>query len=160
MTPLRNTRWDLAAELLATTGLLAAWVLVARAWPDLPAEIPTHFDYAGRPDAWGDGAWILVPPIVSLAFWFGLTLVQRIPHHYNFPWKIAPENAATQYRLMRSMVIWLKAQLTWTFAYLVWASIRTAHGEGTGLNAAFLPIFLVAITLTLGVFITRAARAR
>lgn len=134
---------------------MLAWV-----WPSLPERVPTHFNAAGEPDAWGSPITLVVLLGVSVGLWLGLTILQRFPHLYNFPWPITESNAAEQYRLMRSLLIWLKAELTWLFAYLTWGAVQTARGEVDGLNPLFLPIVIGGIIGTVILFLTRAARAR
>ena len=48
-------RW--VAEIGSVVAILAAWWIAFRAYPTLPARFPTHFGFAGRPDAWGRKAW-------------------------------------------------------------------------------------------------------
>ena len=43
---------------------------------------------------------------------------------------------------------WIKAELTWTFAYTVWVSIQVAAGRANGLSVAFLPVMLAVIGAT------------
>lgn len=58
---LRVLMWVLALALAAVAVAL---------WPDLPAQIPTHLDASGQPDAWADSG-----SPRALAAWFGLPLL-------------------------------------------------------------------------------------
>lgn len=53
---------------LLLLSVAALWTLAATAWPDLPEQIPTHFDFGGRPDAWaapGFASWFLLPTLAT-----------------------------------------------------------------------------------------------
>ncbi|MDI3341340.1 MAG: DUF1648 domain-containing protein [Sphaerobacter sp.] len=148
---------EVVAELLALAGVIGTLVVLRRAWPD---RVPTHFGPTGEPDAWGRKAWLLFPPLVMMVLYTALTILSRYPHIFNYPWRITAENAARQYRLARTMLSWLKAELVWLFAYLTWGTVRVAQGEAAGLGVAFLPVALLAIFGTLGVYFWVAARSR
>lgn len=46
---------------------LAAWALAAWYYPALPARIPTHWNFEGKVDGWGDKTWatFLVPAMMT-----------------------------------------------------------------------------------------------
>ncbi|MGC6486354.1 MAG: DUF1648 domain-containing protein [Planctomycetota bacterium] len=53
---------------LLVLSVAALWTLAVTAWPDLPAQVPTHFDVGGRPDAWsapGFWSWFLLPTLAT-----------------------------------------------------------------------------------------------
>ena len=60
----------------------AIWAFAGIAWPGLPAQVPTHFDASGRPDAWaapGFGSWFLLPTLATVMVLFmGLGLPRWI----------------------------------------------------------------------------------
>lgn len=118
-------------------------------WPDLPARVPRHFDFAGKPDAWGSKTNLWVLPFVGVVIYLMLTVVGRIPHSHNFPVTVTPRNAPRLYRLSRMMVAWLKAQLACTLGYVAWAQIQVALGRHQGLGWAFLPVTLFTVGLTI-----------
>lgn len=149
-----------AAEILAVLGILFSAFVLLQAWSDLPDRVPRHFGVSGEPDAWGS-KWWLVGPLITMWFLYGLlTIINRYPHIFNYPVRITEENAARQYRLARSLLSWLKAELVWVFTYIIWAGIRVAQGKAMGLGIVFLPLFLLTIFGTLGIYFWRSATAR
>lgn len=155
---LPRSSFEIVAELLALAGVIITVVILLRAWPDLPDRVPTHFGPTGEADAWGRKETLLFPPILMMVLYAGITVFNRYPHIFNYPRQITEENAARQYRLARTMMSWLKAELVWVFAYLGWGMVRVAQGEATGLSVVFLPALLVAIFGTLGVYLWASAR--
>jgi len=100
------------------------------------------------------------PLSIFAVLYTGLTVLSRYPHIYNYAWPITLQNAATQYRLARQMVIVLKTEIVWIFAYLDWQTIQTALGRAQGLGQAFLPIFLFIIFGSLGFYLYKGFQAR
>lgn len=151
---------EIGLETAAALALLTMAFVAIKRWPLLPETIPHHFGVSGKPDAWG-GKWILwLLPGISLVLYVGITILSRYPHIYNYPWSITEENAATQYHLARTMLGALKAEIVLLFAYLQWQVIQAAFRESEGLGMAFLPIFLILLFGTIGVYFVKAYQAR
>jgi uncharacterized membrane protein len=123
-----------------------------QAWPDLPSQVPRHFDIAGKPDAWGAKVNLLVLPVVGVVVYLMLTVVGRVPHTHSFLVNITPQNAPRLYRLSRMLVAWMKAQITFTLGYISWSQVRVALGNAQGLGWAFLPATLIAIGVTILIY--------
>jgi hypothetical protein len=151
---------DYIAEVLALAGVLAGLFLLGFIWTDLPSEIPRHFGFTGEPTAWS-GRWSAVVPIViAVVLYAALTLLARAPHVFNYPFPITQENAAIQYRLARSMIIWLKVSLVWMMISIVWSQARVALGDADGVSPIMIFGFLIGIHVILGVFLYRMFRYR
>ena len=150
---------QIAYEVLAGLGLLVHLVLIARAWASLPSTIPVHYGFSGQPDAWGGKIELLELPVVSVLLYFGLTLLARYPHKFNYPWTINERNSEQQYRLARSLVGAVKGLLVWLFAVLSWQTIRAAMGQTGGLGGAFVPVILGITGLTVIVYVLLARSA-
>ena len=151
---------DWLAELLALAELLVAIVVVVAAWPGLSASIPSHFNAAGRPDAWSGKGILIAMPGVTAGLYALLTIASRFPRSFNVPWPITEANAQRQYAYAVSLLVWLKAEVTWMGAYLAFGIIRTAQGHAGGLSSWFLPLFLVVLFGTIGIYLYAAGRAQ
>lgn len=151
---------DYVAEILSLTGVFAGLILLAVVWTDLPGQVPRHFGFSGEPTAWS-GRWSVVFPIVlALGLYIGLTLIARYPHIFNYPIAITPENATIQYRLARSLIIWLKVLSVWMFVVIVWSQVRVATEETEGISPFLIFGFLIGIHVVLGIYLVQALRYR
>jgi hypothetical protein len=74
-----------------------------------------------------------------------MTAVSRFPHISSVPIKVTEANAARVYRLVRFQTVWLKAVLSFVFAYMSWRMVGQALGTAQGLGSAFLPLTVVAV---------------
>ncbi|MEW5925744.1 MAG: DUF1648 domain-containing protein [Candidatus Zixiibacteriota bacterium] len=146
-------------ELVAAAGLLLSIFLIINYWTSLPDEVPSHFGMSGKPDAWSGKGLLIVLPLVSLFLYALFTIVSRFPQYANYLIKITEQNVERQYRMARQFMAILKAELIWVFTLINWASIAVALGRCEGLGVLFLPIFLVIVFGTIGIYIYKSVKA-
>lgn len=106
-----NTRW----MWLYLSGLAVAALLADVAWcyPQLPQQVPLHFDSAGRPDGWGAKqellGWslgtvvimaVLLSPAILLMKFLPPSLINLPRHDY---WLAPEREAATRQAMMDRM---------------------------------------------------------
>ena len=132
-------------ELGATAALLSQFLIVLAAWPEIPDQVPRHFDASGQADAWGAKATLLLLPAVNLVVFAMMTVVSRFPHISSLPIKVTAVNARRVYRLVRFQTIWLKAIIALVLAYMSWRTIEQARGGAQGLGIGFLPLTTLAV---------------
>lgn len=154
------TPLDTLLEIVAGLGILGHVVILLKWWPVLPARVPTHFGLAGLPDAWGGKESLFILPAVGLFIYLLLTILSRFPHVYNYMCKLHEKNVEQQYRLARSLLLWMKTEIVWLFAYIEWMTILSALEQRLGLGAAFLPVTMAVIFGTIGIYIWLALRYR
>lgn len=154
-----GTRWLL--EVVALLALVLGIAAVLRAWPDLPATVPMHFDLAGRPDGWGSRKALLLLPGVSIFLYVLLSLVQRLPASwYNYPVAIDAESLERQHRLARGLIVSLKAAIMGLFAHLALAIVDIALDRSESFGPWLVAGWLVVIFGLVAVYLIRARRAR
>jgi uncharacterized membrane protein len=111
----------------------------------LPARIPTHFDLAGNPNAWGSPNTLMFLPVLATAIYALITVVSFFPSAFNYPARVTPENRPRLQALSLQMVAWLKLELAFLFTLLQWfilAAVRAGHGH---LSVWIVPLFLVLV---------------
>jgi hypothetical protein len=89
---------------------------------------------------------------MTVILYLMLTVANRYPHKFNYLWPITAQNAREQYRLARLLLVWLKAEVIILFTFLEWATIRVALGQAEGLGVIFLPVVLVVMFGTVGIY--------
>jgi uncharacterized membrane protein len=151
---------DQVFELLGWGVLLALWVWTGMSYSSLPDTIPTHFNAAGEADGFGRKASIVGLPVIATLLYIGLTLLNRVPHIFNFPTPVTEDNALKQYTNATRMIRYLKLILVLVFAGISFQTIQQANGEAAGLGVWFLPVTLGAIFLPLLYFVINSIKEK
>jgi uncharacterized membrane protein len=154
------TTTDKLLELFGWGVLLALWVWTGTSYSNLPDSIPTHFNAAGEADGFGRKASIFGLPVVASLLYIGLTLLNRVPHIFNFPTPVTQENALIQYMNATRMIRFLKLILVVVFGGISFQTIQQANGETDGLGVWFLPVTLGLIFLPLIYFVIKSFQTK
>jgi uncharacterized membrane protein len=154
------TSTDQIFELLGWGVLLALWVWTGTSYSSLPDTIPTHFNAAGEADGFGRKASIVSLPVVASLLYIGLTLLNRVPHSFNFPTPITQDNALRQYTNATRMIRYLKLILVVVLAGISYQTIQQANGTGDGLGLWFLPLTLGLIFMPLLYFVIKSFQTK
>jgi len=125
----------------------------------LPDRIPTHFDLAGNPNAWGSPSALLLLPGLAFVIYLAITLVSRFPSAFNFPVRVTPENRPRLEALALSMVTWLKMELVCLFLWIQSSTINSARHQTLGLSPMLLPASLAAVFGTIAWYFVAMRRA-
>lgn len=123
---------------------------------ELPPEIPVHFRADGNPDRYGSKVEIWIIPIIGISLTVLLRGLATIPHTFNYAVKITPENAVQQYQIATRLMKVLAAVIMVGLSYIVYAIIHSAKEQYLGLSSWFLPVFLGAIFLPIGYFLSQS----
>jgi len=159
---MRKTIEALALIVLGYLSWITYWALNG---PDqLPDRVPTHFDISGRPNAWGSPEILWVLPVVGLCLYVLITGLASIQFRtYNLPVRVTEANLPFIQQKTSEMIAWIKAEMLCLFVYIQSGIIHGARAGEIRLSPAILPVFMVAIFSTLGIYmvaIIRGARAR
>ncbi|MGO9336946.1 MAG: DUF1648 domain-containing protein [Terracidiphilus sp.] len=128
----------------------------------LPQRIPTHFNAMGEPNAWGSPATLWLLPAVAAFVFLLISVVSMFPAAFNFPVRSTPMNRPRLVALTLQMMAWVKVELVSLFLYIQWSIIESVRQVHAALSPVIVPLFLVAVFVTLaahGVAVFRAARA-
>ncbi|WP_088225226.1 DUF1648 domain-containing protein [Desulfosporosinus sp. FKB] len=144
----------------AIIGVVASLIYPVIIWSSLPSKIPAHYNIQGQVDRWGSkGEIFLLVPVIILMYIF-LSIINRYPHKFNYPFAITEQNAEIQYQIARLMVQSLKAEVIWIFAYIQWRTIEGAIGKELGLGIGFILISILLPLVTLIFYIWQAFKAK
>lgn len=154
------TSTDRVVDLAALGGIIYGIAIVLLNWNQIPNRVPRHFDFWGRPDAWGAKTNIMYTLGFMVSLYVILTVLNHFPHLFNYLVIITEENAPRQYAIATSAIRWFKLELVWFFAYLLWTSINISYGRSTRLDPWSVAIFFGAIVVTEIVLFVKSRRAR
>jgi hypothetical protein len=95
----KKTAYDKILEIVAIVALLGSFcplMLYNTINPD--AIFPVHYNFSGV-DRWGGRSSLWIIPLIGLASYIGLSIIQKYPKIYNYPCKVTKQNANYLYRL-------------------------------------------------------------
>ncbi len=151
---------NVVLDVVAFAGVVVCVVLAVGLWSELPERVPQHFGWSGKPDAWG-GRWILVfLCVVAAGMDVLLSVAPRFPHQFRPSGWVTEQNEARQYPIAFSMLAWLKAEVVWMLALIVWITVRVALGKAEGLGILFTPGVFAVMGATVAVHLIISYRAR
>ena len=152
-----RTRWyDRVMTGLSFGALLAATLYVLLAWKTLPEHPPSHFDFHGAVDAWGNNKTTILTPLALAWFLFGLvTFTEHMPSTWNTVSGVRPANIPRALRLSKTLIGITKTGLSLFFAWSIFCAAR-----GTDLGAAATPLLLIMVGIVPLVFVVLLLRLR
>lgn len=155
------------------------WVLevvavVATVWGLLPiriynqigadARIPTHYNINGVSDGWGDKSMLLILPMMIVATYIGLTVMERFYKKFNYPMmqiSMCSEVCSNRlYRLGVRMVRSIKCVTVVMLAYMYNAVTVNALAGGGEINPIIMCGLLVLLLLVVCVYSIMMIRAK
>lgn len=145
-------------EVISLIGIALNVYIILRYYSVLPDTIPRHYGAAGVPDGYAGKSSLFFIPIVMLSLYILLTVLSRFPHTFNYAVEINEKNAKAQYHAARIMMIIMKAEIVCCFTYIESKTVMVALGKATGLGIGFLPVFLIIIFGTIGVYINKSLK--
>ncbi len=134
---------DKRLEIAGWAVILASWLLVAFSYSNLPEAIPVQYDFRGAVVKWGPKLRIFLLPVLSTVLFLGISLLNRYPHHMNYPVNITRDNAFRHYTIAARFNRYVKLLLALIFFIIALRTIEIAYGHSGQLGFWSLPIILV-----------------
>jgi amino acid transporter len=125
----------------------------------LTGPIPTHFDLAGHPNAYGPPQMLLILPAVALVLYLLITIVSRNPAVFNYPVRATPQNRQRLQELALNMIAFLKAETVILFALIQYQTIDSARNLQSTLPQSLMLIGIAVIFSTIALHIIAMRRA-
>ena len=148
---------------VACLGLLAVlfWISYAALnGPEpLSDRVPTHFNIAGQPNAWGSRDFLWFLPCVGAGLYLLLTVLGNIRfRRFNLPAPVTNSNLPFIQDQTILMVAWIKCEILCLMTYLQWSIVQSARHGTFRLSPLLIPVSLVAIFSTVGWRLTTMIR--
>ncbi|WP_373550614.1 DUF1648 domain-containing protein [Haliscomenobacter sp.] len=145
----QKTAFDYTIGIMALLLMCLQVYLVVQYWPDLPERLPTHYNFQGKPDAYGAKSSILFLPLLGVGIFVMTTVVAMYPQSMNLPVKVTDENREQLYAKGTRFVHILRFLISVLFAYILWGTIGVGLGWQNQLDNRILIGFLGLMALTM-----------
>jgi uncharacterized membrane protein len=142
-------------ESVTLLGVFGPVVWLATVWHSLPALLPSHFGLDGIPNHYASRDMVLLISGFSMGIYFLLFVVQRFPHRMNLPRRVGDPDRPRVEALGVEMIGWLRLELAWMFAYILWAVVQVGMQRSEGLGAGFTLIVVGVVMGTVVWFLMR-----
>lgn len=139
----KKNNFDRLVELLTVVAVLAGFAFPAFYYPELPEQVPMHFNASGTPDRMGSRSSIWILPVLSAAMCLGISRLIKVPHLFNYPGRITVENAKRSYQMAQRSLRMINLIIAGSIAYITLQIIFSALGRAEGLDKGFIVLFSV-----------------
>ena len=139
---LQLSPFDRSLEKCGLIGLVILWVVTILAYLHLPDIIPIHFNASGKSNNYGSKITLIFLATFGTIVYYGITILNRYPHIFNYIKKITEENAEQQYTYATCMLRILKISIVLIFNLIMLSSYLAGIGKTKELNPWFLPFIL------------------
>ncbi|MFD1066946.1 DUF1648 domain-containing protein [Oceanobacillus locisalsi] len=160
--PVLKLKMTFIEKLLNVAGILSFFgiiLYVIATWNAIPNQLPGHYNLSGEVTRWGGRAELFILLAIGLLLWFGMTVLERFPHVYNYK-NLTEANVKGQYINSRMQINVLKNEIAILFPFIIWNNIRVARGFPSSINTWFFVIFLLILAGTITFFIVRSYRLK
>ena len=139
----------LIMNIIGVLALLGSTLFVIIMWPQIPDQIPTHYNFAGEADGYGGKGSLIFMMVLAWFMFILITVLMRFPNTWNMPVKVTAENKARLYSITKAMLEVIKMLVSLLFAVmLINAAIATPMPR-------FILIALIAamlLSIIMGIF--------
>jgi len=120
------SKGDLIMHFLGVLSIIAMVVVFCTMYLDLPAEVPTHWDFSGNINDWGSKSVYIWIAVTGIVMYVGMAVLGFFPHLFNYTCEVTEENAERLYRAGRFWINVLNVEMIWMFAVIFGVSIHNA----------------------------------
>lgn len=146
---------------LVALGFLIVVTAIALYGPKpLPDRIPTHFDLAGHPNAWGPASDLAVLPFVAFVLYMFLTIVANYPSLTHHRGQVTPLSRRRMESLALGMIAWIKAEMVGIFVCIQITLIQAARRPDHATSLVGVWILLGALIVTISWYVANLVWAR
>lgn len=122
----RETLYQRTAFFAAPAILLAGIVYVAVRYAQLPAEIPSHYNFYGEIDGYGSRGTLWIMPVIGILCDALMLAVSFFPQTWNVGTSVTVFNRALVYRRVRDLIADMRLSMAVMFtAFAVWQTALT-----------------------------------
>lgn len=150
----KNT-FDIVIDIICLIFLIGLIIFVAIAWPNIPDQIPGHYNAMGEVDRIAGKGSLIGLIAISWSMYILMFVIEMFPQTWNTGVKVTKENKARVYRTMKDLLSISKLLIVLIFTYL---TIMSALSKP--LSPLFLPISLIATFGFIGFYMIKLIRIK
>lgn len=118
-------------------------------FPQLPNEVPSHYDFRGEADSWANKWFIFFIPTISIGLWLLMGQLEKYPQFINMPgFKVdsaSPRQIANMKEMAYVMRFAIVLFLSWMTIQVVLQAVDGRNDLGIWGFVLFISILIVTI---------------
>lgn len=115
---IQRTKYDIIVGALGFLVLAGTGIYLAITWKNIPAQVPGHYNAAGRVDSMTGKGSILFEFIFGWVMFGMMWVVEQFPRIWNTGVKVTPANQWRVYRVLKNMLVTMRFLLAVIFSYI------------------------------------------
>jgi uncharacterized membrane protein len=151
---------DKIVEGLSWLILLGMWAYCFIVYNRAPESVPSHFNGSGMADDYSDKLILFVMPVIATVLFVGMTILNKYPHLFNYPFEITKANALAQYQNASRLLRMVKIISILLFLYILYKTDQILLGEAESLGTSFMMIAVLSIILTIVLYLVKAYKSK
>ena len=155
----KNSKINKCLDIIGMVWVIILVVMTFIYWEKAPEVVPTHYNFKGEIDAYGSKNTLFILLPIAVIIYIGIAILAKFPNIYNYPVEINSRNKEKQY-LMASTFIRVINVETLSIFFYIQISTGVAMNSGKGLSIAFLPISIVVLFGSIGVYIYKSVKCK
>ena len=156
----RLSRLEISLEIITFICIIFIYGITIVTYINAPDIIPTHFNAAGVIDGYGSKGSIIIIPIIVTGLYVMFALLGNYPQAYNYAVKITESNREKQYKMATIFIRILDLELVGIFTYIQLATLKIINAGEGNLSIAFLPITMLIVFGTIGVYVYKSIKTK
>lgn len=152
------SKFDVIIELLSIMMLILLAALTFVSYKNLPDTIPVHFNIAGQADRFGSKKEIFDLPLIAIAIYTLITILNKFPHIFNYPTQITEANALRQYKNATRLLRYLKLIIVSIFLLIFYFTTKAADTKNTALPSWILLLAFASVTILIITFVAKSLK--
>ena len=152
---IQKNKFDIIIDIICLLCLIGLILYLAIAWPNIPDQIPGHYDARGEIDGMTGKSLLIFLAFMAWVMYILIFIAELFPKTWNTGVKVTRENMGRVYRTVKSMLGIIKLQMVLLFTYL---TVNTSLAMP--LPALFTPLTMILLFGSLAYFMIRLIRVR
>jgi len=135
-----------------------SWYYLLSNYGEIPLEVPTHFNYEGVADNFGNKIQLFKVLGIGTVIYVAIFIAGFFPHKLNYLAEITEENAFRHYSLGKELLLFINLAISITISYLSMKTVHNVLNGQTDLDAWMSPVILVIIFAPLVYYLVKLAK--
>lgn len=145
-------------DIISIALIIFLFIITVMEWNNAPDIIPVHYNFHGEVDRMGSKNEIFFTLPVVVILYIGFFILAKYPQIYNYIVKITDENREVQYNMAATLIRILNIEIVAMFTYVQLKEVNLIFYERGVLPWIFVPVSLVILIGTIGIYIYKSLK--